>query len=471
MVHYDVLLIKPYSELSNVLPPVGLGYLSSALKKIGFSTKVIHCYKDSIDISGIISFIKNDHIKIVGITCCSNDHFWLQRFAKKLELFPDVYLIVGGPHATGLSKRLIYLIPRINFIIRSEGEYCFPKLVQQIKNNNLVDSALKNIPNLVWRNSSGELVENLIELPNDLDALGLPDWDQLAPREYASFPPHGGFAKTPPVAQLITTRGCPYTCRYCASYIMNGKNIRMRSPESIVKEIEYLIKNHGVKEIHIEDDNFTFYKDHVINVCTAIRKSRIKLNFGLPNGVRVDRLDNELLKELRNTGFYFLSIGIESGSPTTLKRMKKALTIEKIKEGIALIRKYNFRIKGFFVIGYPGETRKDIIKTIQFAKSLDLDQAFFSIYIPIPGTEEFKQLEEEGYIDITKSNWENYYTGKFSVPPYVPDGMTANELKNLVSTAFRSFYFRPKIFLRLLKDLTAISQIKHIIRRGALLIK
>lgn len=462
----DVLLIKPYSDLSNVLPPIGLGYLSSALKKTGFSTKIIHCYKDKMSISDVSFFIKKEHIKIIGVTCCSNDHLWLQQFAKELELFPNVYLIVGGPHATGLSKRLINLIPRINFIILSEGEYSLPKLVNQIMNHNLDDYSLASIPNLVWRNSWGELIENAIEFPDDLDALEFPDWDQLAPREYSIFSPHGGFAKTPYVAQLITTRGCPYSCRYCGSYIMNGKKIRRRSPESIAEEIEYLMKNHGVKEIHIEDDNFTFYKDHVVKVCTAIREKKIKLNFGLPNGVRVDRLDEEILEELKNTGFYFLSIGIESGSLTTLKRMNKSLSLLKVKEGVTLIRKYGFRLKGFFMLGYPGENRREIMETIHFAKSLDLDRAFFSVYIPLPGTPEFQNLEKEGKIDIARCNWKDYYTGKFSTPPYVPDGMAANELKELVSYAHRAFYFRPRILLKMVMDITSRSQIKHILKRG-----
>ena len=462
----EVLLIKPYSALSNVLPPIGLGYLSSALKKVGVSTKIIHCFKDNIQIDGIIDLIKIEQLKVVGVTCCSNDHLWLQKFSKELELSPEVHLLVGGPHATGLSKRLMELIPRINFIVRSEGEDSLPRLVRLILDCNLDDHRLADIPNLVWRNSSNELVENSVELPGDLNMLELPDWDQLAPAEYAKYSPHGGFAKTPPVAQLITTRGCPYSCRYCASYLMNGKKIRRRSPESIVEEIEYLTKEHGIREFHIEDDNFTFYKEHVVNVCTAIRKKGIKVNFGLPNGVRIDRLDDEILKELKDAGFYFLSEGIESGSPVTLDVMQKALSLEKVKEGVALIKKYGFRLKGFFMLGYPGETRKEILKTINFARSLNLDQAFFSIYIPIPGTVEFQRLEELGKVDIAECNWEDYYTGKFSTPPYVPDGMTANELRKLVSLAHRSFYFRPKILFRLLKNLTSPSQFKHVMVRG-----
>lgn len=467
----NILLIKPYSEISNVVPPIGLGYLSSSLKKIGIKPQIVHCFKDKLTHDNIIQIIKDNDINIVGVTCCSNDHYWLQKLALRLENMNHVYLIAGGPHATGLSKRLMNLINRINYIILSEAEYAFTELVTALMNNNLLDSTLEKIPNLVWRDSSQNLRENGIELPADLDSLGIPDWEQMHPAEYAKFVPHGGFAKSRPVAPIITTRGCPYSCRYCASYIMNGKIIRKRSPHLIVEEIEYLSKRFGVKEIHIEDDNFTFDKNHVVNLCSAIRKKGIKLNFGLPNGVRIDRIDKEILTELRNTGFYFFSIGIETGSKRTLKSMKKSLIFEKVRENIKLIRQYDFRIKGFFMIGYPGETQKDIMDTIQFAKSLDLDQAFFSIYIPLPGTIEFQSLESKGIININTCNWENYYTGKFSLPPYIPDGMTSEELLKMVSIAYRSFYLRPKIIKRILKDISSLSEIKHLLHRVLSLVK
>src|SRR5262245_45188623 len=156
----DVLLIKPYTHISNVLAPLGLAYLSTALKRNGISCKVLHCYKDDVDIPRIIDIVRHQDIKCVGVTVCSNDHLWLQRFAEVLETIPDVKLALGGPHATGLGRSLMELIPRTDFIVRSEGEIAFPRLVQAILNGKLDDHTLQLIPNLVWKNSQGELVEN-----------------------------------------------------------------------------------------------------------------------------------------------------------------------------------------------------------------------------------------------------------------------------------------------------------------------
>jgi len=466
----DVLLIKPYTHISNVLAPLGLAYLATALRKSGFSSKILHCYKDDVDIPRIVDIVRRQGVKCVGVTVCSNDHLWVQRFAEVLEPFDDVKLVLGGPHATGLGKRLMQLIPRINFIVKSEGEIAFPTLVRSILDNDFNDRTLQAIPNLVWKNSCGELIENPVGFPPNLNELQMPDWDQLEPKKFAKYAPHGGFAKLSPVAQLITTRGCPYSCRYCAAYVMNGKKIRMRSGESVVEEMQYLIKDHGIREFHIEDDNFTFYKEHVVNVCSAIRKAGIKVPLGIPNGVRVDRLDDEICSEMKSAGFYFFSIGLESGSPQTLKQMKKALNLEKAKLGIQLIKKYGFRVKGFFILGYPHETKKEMLETIEWSKSLPLDQAYYSIYIPLPGTPEFISLEEDGLLDIKTCRWEDFYTGKFSDPPYIPDGMTAVELKRLVAYAYRSFYIRPRVLLTMARDVTSLTQVKHLARRSSSLV-
>src|SRR5437016_4162222 len=114
----DVLLIKPYTHISNVLAPLGLAYLSTALKKSGISCKVLHCYKDDVDIPRILEIVKQERVKCVGVTVCSNDHLWLQRFAEVLEPLQGVKLVVGGPHATGLGKVLMELIPRTDFIVK-----------------------------------------------------------------------------------------------------------------------------------------------------------------------------------------------------------------------------------------------------------------------------------------------------------------------------------------------------------------
>jgi anaerobic magnesium-protoporphyrin IX monomethyl ester cyclase len=468
-VNKKILLVKPRNDVFRIIPPLGLGYLSSSLKKNNFDTEIIDCNSSKLDISDIIKKIEEEKIEYVGITVCSNEHNWLKKFCNAFFNNPSLKIIVGGPHPTGLKSRLLSLIPRIDFIIFSEGEISLPLLIKSLEKRDR--SALKQIPNLIWRDNE-KIIENYQSLPPNLDELELPDWEQISPIKYQKFPPHGGFAMETPVAQIITTRGCPCACEYCAGHIVNGTKIRKRSADSIVNEIEYLVEHFGVKEIHIEDDNFTFSKAHVLSLCKAIKSNNIKLKFGLPNGIRLDRLDDEILFEMYSCGFYFFSVGIESGSERILKKMHKALTIEKIESGLKLIRKYPFQVKGFFMLGYPSETVVDINETIKLSTMLDLDQAFFSLFVPIPGTKAFTILEKTGEIDINTCDWDNFYTGKNSLPPYIPETLSIKDLKRASKRAFMAFYFRPKIAFSVLRRINGLREIKSIFRIGkSLLLK
>lgn len=457
-----ILLVKPKNDVVNIMPPLGLGYLSAALKKTGFGAEIFDCNLLNLDIPALADKIRAENIKYVGVTVCSNEHNWLKNFCKVFENEPDVKIIVGGPHPTGLKARLFSLIPRIDFIVYSEGEFALPALIKSLEDRNASHS---HIPNLIWKKDGG-FTENPLQLPPDLDELGMPDWEQISPVKYQAFSPHGGFSMETPVAQLMTTRGCPYACEYCAGYLVNGTKIRKRAAGSIVAEIEYLIAAFGVKEIHIEDDNFTFEKAHVLALCDKLKERGIKLKFGLPNGIRLDRLDDEILSRLHECGFYFFSLGIESGSERILKRMHKALTVEKIRSGLKLIRKHPFQVKGFFMMAYPTETIADINETIKLSTSLDLDQAFFSIFIPIPGTKEFAQLEKAGKIDISTCDWENFYSGKNTNPPFVPDSLSADDLRKASSRAFKAFYFRPRTFFNMIRRIHSLRELKILARLG-----
>jgi radical SAM superfamily enzyme YgiQ (UPF0313 family) len=447
-----LLLVKPPSQHS-VLPPLGLGYLASALKKQGVNARIVHCNKEGLDAQRLASLVRTSGAPIVGVSCCSNDHPWLATLAGELEAQPDVTLIVGGAHATGLGRRLFDLVPRIDYLVSGEGELALPMLCENLLDGGPNEEQAAGIPNLIWKDPQGFLRENGRELIMDLDQLDMPDWEQMRPVEYAEFTPHGGFTKAMPVAQTITTRGCPYGCSFCAAHLIHGRRIRRRSPANIVEEISYLYHHEGAREIHIEDDNFTVIPDHVVETCTRIRALGLGMPMSLPNGVRIDHLQDEILEELKATGFYTLSLGIESGSQATLKRMNKSLDLGVVEETIARLRRYDFQVKGYFIIGYPGETGEDILQTIQYARSLDLDRAYFTMFIPLPGTQSFEELEKAGRIDINNFEWEHFYTKGKTRPPFTPEGVSEEDMANFSHLAYRRFYMRPEILLKMVRDL------------------
>ena len=172
--------------------------------------------------------------------------------------------------------------------------------------------------------------------------------------------------------------------------------------------------------------------------CDKLKSNNLNISWACPNGVRLDALDKELLLLMKSSGLYSVSVGIESGSDRVLKHMRKNLTKSKIKEKIDLIKSAGLDVIGFFIMGYPTETRKDILETINFAKKLNLKRASFMIFKPFPGTDITKQLAAKGEINVQKENWDKYILAD---AVYSPPGVSKKELKNTTRLSLNPLTF------------------------------
>jgi len=185
------------------------------------------------------------------------------------------------------------------------------------------------------------------------------------------------------------------------------------------------------------------------------------LQIGLmPNGIRMDRVDDEILDLMKEAGSYLVTVAVESGTNEVLRRMKKATTVEEIRENVARIKRHGFDTAGFFILGFPGETRQTIKETIRFAKELKLTRANFFTYLPLPGTESHQQLVKSG--EISKVDWNNFY---FYTAPYTPKGMTRKELLSLKRMAFLTFHLYPPVLFRNLMAIKSFRHLKFLLRR------
>ena len=220
--------------------------------------------------------------------------------------------------------------------------------------------------------------------------------------------------------------------------------------DNIIEEIEFLNHKYQITRFVILDENFTANKEFVKHFCKKIISLNKKYEFVLPNGVRLDTLTEELLSFMLKSGFSKrLSVGIESGSNKILKLMNKKLTKEIINDKVNLMVKVGFKPIGYFIIGYPGESKDDIKETIKFAKELKLYEAAFTCYIPMPGTSTYEFLLKHESIcksfDFTLLN-----TDKIN---YTPQGITKKELLKLKRGGLLSFYLRPKQLFNLLLNI------------------
>ena len=445
-----ILLVQPVKEkkhVLNLMPHLGLGYLATSLRK-KFSVQILDCVKENFNFDDFSTFVKKSQPDVVGFTMFSCDSESVKQCIDIVKhINPNIVTVVGGPHPSGDPCGTLEYLPETDFAFKGEAETSFPLLIDLLRNgNNTDEKTFSTIPGLIWEKDN-TIVCNSPKFSDDMDSLGFPSWDLIMPHTYKGVP-NGVFLKQSPFAPIITTRGCPYACTFCAGHNVTGKKIRKRTVEHIIEEIKMLHLKYGIREIHIEDDNFTFDNDFAKKVCEEIIRLNYPLTFSCPNGVRLDRVDRELLELMKRAGWYIIFVGIESGSDRILKHMKKSLKKEQIREKVSLIREVGLEASGYFILGYPEETKDDIYETIQFSRSLDLNWAQFATFIPIPGSEimnskQFQMLNET-------TNLRNYFNTDV---PYSPLGISKEELKKLQKKAFFYFYIRPKVIWQLIKKI------------------
>jgi radical SAM superfamily enzyme YgiQ (UPF0313 family) len=260
--------------------------------------------------------------------------------------------------------------------------------------------------------------------------------------------PIGGFARRFPVAYVLTSRSCPFQCTFCAAKKTHGSIFRRKSLGGVIKEVKYLIRQRGIREIHILDDNFTLSKDFVKAFCQIKIDEKLDFSWNCSNGIRLDKIDEETLTLMKKAGCYSVAVGIESGSNRILKHMKKNLNKEYIQKQVDLVRKVGLETTGLFILGYPAETKKDILQTIDFATSLNLTRAAFSVFRPLPGSEMWDYLVKRGRLDLSHLNNLSYYRTE------------GNYMKNVSQQDFQ-----PKVIFTLIRETSSPSHLLALFKR------
>lgn len=429
MQDFKISLIRPNYSTHLVIAPLSVGYLSSYLKNNGHDCRIVDALNLDYTADQVADACSGS--ALVGINCFSSHYPEVIQLSRRLK-DRGFRVAIGGPHASALPQ-LTLDDTGADFVIAGEGEASLLELANSLR----AGSSGENIPGVLARGGM-ELVKR--PLIDDLDLLPFPDWPGMDPREYRRVE-RVGLVKGWPVASMITSRGCPFGCTFCASPELWGRRIRFRSPKNVVDEIEYLVKEFGVKEIHFEDDNITFKREHMAGICDLLLSRGIKISWATPNGIRADKVDEELIKLMKRSGCYFLAFGVESGNQEILNRIKKQEDLSTIASAVRLAHANGIATHGFFIFGLPGETEKTIQDTIDFAKSIPLDKAQFLLLDVLPGSELWHTIKRDKPVD-----W-NYKSYQEST--WVPEGLDKEKLRKALGRAFRSFYLRPRQLLYL----------------------
>jgi anaerobic magnesium-protoporphyrin IX monomethyl ester cyclase len=437
-------LVRPNYATHIITPPLGLGYLSSWLRKHHHDVEIIDGLLLKLGPDRIVEKCRD--ADLVGITCLSAYFPETCALSGKLKQIGKT-VVIGGPHATALPEQTL-LKTGADFCIAGEGEATMLELAERL-------SANRPVTTVAGLCTPGSPLVPRRQIDN-LDTLPFPDWEQIDPRQY-SLAPHGGFVKSTPVAPVITSRGCPFDCSFCASPVLWQRKIRFRSPENVLEELTFLVERFGVREIHFEDDNLTLDRDHVSRLCEEILRRNIRIDWALPNGIRVDKIDAALFSLMRKAGCYAVAFGIESGSQAVLNGASKKTDLATIERAVREARRHGFETQGFFIFGLPGDTAESMDRTLDFALRLPLDKAQFLVLDILPGSELWDRYGGKRL----KDGWDY---NSYKEPIWLPEGLSGRQLTSIQTKAFRRFYARPKQILLMMKRFR-IRQIPFYLRR------
>lgn len=434
----DKIFRKSMKELGAVLPPLGLAYIAAVLEKDGHSVKIIDG-PALATIKGYNFFDLEKDIcefcpEIVGLSGLASQREYILKTVQTIKkVATKSVLILGGPLITATPDALLEF-PEISYGVYGEADLTFSLLLKKLQKK----KTLENTEGVIWR--EGKNVTYLKPKVNkELDQLPFPARHLLPMDIYRPSPAN---YRRIPATTMMTSRGCPYQCIFCSKPI-EGTQFRAHSAERVVDEIEHLIKTYGIKDIQIFDDAFTLIPSRTEKICHLIINK--KLDIGWNCMTRIDRITPELLKLMKQAGCYEVGIGIESGSNRILKFIKKGITTDMIRKGVKDAHAAGLDVRGFFMIGFPTETREEILQTIAFAKELDVDVAQFMVATPFPGTELWTIANQYG---IVNKDWSTFTFYAPYAAPYSSDILSGEEITALYKKAFTSFYVRPSYILK-----------------------
>ena len=409
--------------------PIGLAYLAAVLEEKGHQVKIIDCQALTIDHEKLKSEISSFKPNIVGITSIAPlVRSALLSAAAAKEAVPDVAVVLGGPHATFMDEQIIAEEKAVDIVVRGEGEQTLVELAQNLSD----PRELRNVKGITYRSSMQLVRTENRPFIQDLDKLPLPAYHHFSLEKYRLF----GRRMLP----VITSRGCPFQCAFCVASRMFGKSYRMRSPESVVDELEWLKNIHGAEAFTFYDDTLTFDKKRLFEICEGIKKRKINIPWDCQT--RVDQVSREILAEMRGAGCQQVFFGVESGCQRVLDAVNKKTSIEQNEKAIKLAKQAGLFVTISLMIGYPGETLETLKQTVDLVQRAKPDDAYICVATPYPGTELRVLVEKNGW--KMSSDWDLYDT---MTPVFENPELPSEEIKKIRREFYDSFY-SPAYILR-----------------------
>jgi radical SAM superfamily enzyme YgiQ (UPF0313 family) len=394
-------------------PHVGTAYLAAVLLKNNHKVKILDM-RLGYDEHNLLKELKEFNPDLVCVTCVSMHYKHTYYLINKIKE-NNFKVCVGGPHVSTTKTKILEQC-KADFAVKGEAEETLVEICE--------NKSLKDLKGVIWRDNT-QIIENEDRpLIHDLNKLPFPAFQLFELDQYID-------KKLP----IVSSRGCPYGCTYCSIKLTMGRGFRPRSAENVVNELEHWNKQYNYTYFGINDDCFSLDLDRAKRICDLIIERNLKIKWEIRNGIRVDRVDEELLTKMKKAGCFYIAFGVESANQDVIDKMKKSITPEKAKEAILLANKVGIKKGAFFIIGLPGEDFNKFKNSLRFALSLPLDELRFYNPIPFPGTELMEWVKTNGKFIIEPETYLNEIGSLDNQPIFETDNFPIAQRKKAYNIA------------------------------------
>ncbi len=399
---YDMESVRRKGQLAEV--PLGLAYISAYIKKYDYEVKVFDAHIMAVKgfTTGncssleevedeLISRIEEFNPDVIGISCLFHYMYrTAHQIAGKIKTkMKNVNIVMGGAYPT-VSPEIALSDKNIDFVVLGEGERAFLNLLEALNGRFSFDE----LTAVAYRDKMGQIViKSGFVLLDSLDDIPLPDRTNFVLEDYYRYGRHfiQKFEEYEDrelkIATLTATRGCIFNCSFCLGKKIWGGGLRVRSPENVLNEIEFLKKKYGIKYFAFNDDNLLINKKFARELLQRIIDKKLDIKW-TTGGMSVCGLDEEMIELMVKSGCLIFNLAIESASKETLERIHKPVTTDEAVRVVNIIRKHrDTYVMGLFMLGFLEETEEQFFETIKFGKALKCDWTLYSCVTPFPGSE------------------------------------------------------------------------------------
>ncbi|MGB9959947.1 MAG: B12-binding domain-containing radical SAM protein [Candidatus Bathyarchaeales archaeon] len=393
--------------------PLGLLYIAAVLDKEGYKVEVLDAFMtnpsflkngNALDVGMPLEKIQEEVERrkpdIVGVanpfTCQAENAIKVSNIIKEVD--KDILTVVGGPHVTVVPVEFLEEAENVDIAVIGEGEYTMLDVVKSFEGK----KKLSEVQGIAYRKNGKVMLNPRRPFIKNLDELPYPAYHLVEMEQYLNPKKIGYRSFQKRAISMVTSRGCPFNCCFCSVHLHMGKMFRAHSADYVVNHIEYVVNKYRVKTIYFEDDNLTLDIKRFEAICDKIIERGIRVNWETPNGVRPDRLNQTLLEKMKKSGCQSVFFGVESGDQYVLdKIIDKSLKLNDVIRVAKICKKLGIKTGAFYIIGFPGEKKENMLRTVEFAlmlkREFDVGMHLF-IATPLYGTRLYEECVKKGYI-------------------------------------------------------------------------